>query len=159
MYVSCECCHVEVSASGLIIRPEESYRLWYVVVCDRKVSTMRRPWPSRGMSRHGVGVKLCIILQRPGTVLLSLESRYSRQDFERPRSVFFPHRNRPTFVPIWNGMWRWEKLHYKWLSSDSVTDITGGYQTKNHANSNGNMALLKGEKRGGTKGVTICAIR
>jgi len=39
-------------------------------VCDREASTMRRPWSTRGLSRHGVGVKLCIILQRPGTVLV-----------------------------------------------------------------------------------------
>ena len=29
---------------GLITRPEESYRLWYVVVCDLETSRMRRPW-------------------------------------------------------------------------------------------------------------------
>jgi len=28
----------------LITRPEESYRLWCVVVCDLETSTMRRPW-------------------------------------------------------------------------------------------------------------------
>jgi len=36
MSVSCECC--VLSGRGLcdelITRPEESYRLWYVVVCD-----------------------------------------------------------------------------------------------------------------------------
>jgi hypothetical protein len=35
----------------LFTRPEESYRLWYVVVCDLKTSWMRRPWPHRGLSR------------------------------------------------------------------------------------------------------------
>jgi len=29
----------------LITRPEESYRLWCVVVCDLETSRMRRPWP------------------------------------------------------------------------------------------------------------------
>ena len=33
---------------GLITRPEESYRLWCVVVCDLETSWMRRPWPTRG---------------------------------------------------------------------------------------------------------------
>jgi len=34
----------------LITRPEESYRLWCVVVCDLKTSRMRRPWPALGRS-------------------------------------------------------------------------------------------------------------
>ena len=29
----------------LITRTEESYRLWFVVVCDLETSWMRRPWP------------------------------------------------------------------------------------------------------------------
>ena len=33
---------------GLITRPEESYRLWCVVVCELETSTMRRPWPTGG---------------------------------------------------------------------------------------------------------------
>ena len=46
MYVCCECC--VLSGRGLcdelITRPEESYRLWCVVVCDLETSCMRRPW-------------------------------------------------------------------------------------------------------------------
>ena len=30
----------------LITHPEESYRLWCVVVCDLESSRMRRPWPT-----------------------------------------------------------------------------------------------------------------
>ena len=30
----------------LITRPEKSYRLWCVVVCDLETSRMRRPWPA-----------------------------------------------------------------------------------------------------------------
>jgi hypothetical protein len=33
---------------GLITRPEESYRLWCVVVCDLEISLMRWPWPTGG---------------------------------------------------------------------------------------------------------------
>jgi len=33
-----------------IIRPEESYRLWCVVVCDLETSRLRRPWPAMGRS-------------------------------------------------------------------------------------------------------------
>jgi len=34
----------------LITHPEESYRLWCVVVCDLETSRMRRPWPTLGRS-------------------------------------------------------------------------------------------------------------
>jgi len=34
----------------LITRPEESYRLSRIVVCDREASTARRPWPTGGCS-------------------------------------------------------------------------------------------------------------
>ena len=50
MSVCCECC--VLSGRGLcdelITRPEESYRLWRVVVCDLQTSWMRRPWPTGG---------------------------------------------------------------------------------------------------------------
>ena len=37
----------------LITRPEDSYRLWCVVVCDLETSKMRRPWPALGRSATG----------------------------------------------------------------------------------------------------------
>jgi hypothetical protein len=50
MGVCCKCC--KLSGRGLcdelITRPEESYRLWYVVECDLETSWMRRPCPTRG---------------------------------------------------------------------------------------------------------------
>jgi hypothetical protein len=52
MSVCCECC--VLSGRGLcddlITRPEESYRLWRVVVCDQETSWLRRPWPALGRS-------------------------------------------------------------------------------------------------------------
>ena len=52
MSVCCECC--VLSGRGLcdelITRPEESYRLWCVIVCDLETSRMRRPWPALGRS-------------------------------------------------------------------------------------------------------------
>jgi len=41
---------------GLITRPEESYRLWCVVMCDLETSRMRRPRPAVG--RNGTGEKI-----------------------------------------------------------------------------------------------------
>jgi len=53
MSVCCEC--FVLSGRGLcdelITRPEESYRLWCVVVCDLETSWMRSPWPTGGLSR------------------------------------------------------------------------------------------------------------
>ena len=46
-----ECC--VLSGRGLcdelITRPEESYRLWCVVMCELETSWMRRPWPTGGL--------------------------------------------------------------------------------------------------------------
>ena len=57
MSVCCECCML--SGRGLcdelITRPEESYRLWFVVVCDLETSRMRKPWPALGRSATGGG--------------------------------------------------------------------------------------------------------
>jgi len=44
MIVCCECCVLSGRGlrDGLITRPEESYRLWRVVVCDQETSYARR---------------------------------------------------------------------------------------------------------------------
>jgi len=47
--VSVVSCQVEVSANELITRPEESYRVWCVVVCDLENSRMRRLCPNGGL--------------------------------------------------------------------------------------------------------------
>jgi hypothetical protein len=39
-------CVVRGLCDGLITRPEESYRLWCVVVCDLETSSVRRLWPT-----------------------------------------------------------------------------------------------------------------
>ena len=54
MPVCCECCVLSGRGLcyGLITRPEESYRLWCVVVCDLETSWMRRPWSTGGLSRQ-----------------------------------------------------------------------------------------------------------
>ena len=50
MFVCCECCVLSDRGlcDELITRPEESYRMWCVVVCDLETSWMRRPWPIGG---------------------------------------------------------------------------------------------------------------
>jgi hypothetical protein len=55
MFVCYECC--VLSGKGLcdelITRPEESYRLWCIVMCDLDTSRMKRPWPALGRSATG----------------------------------------------------------------------------------------------------------
>ena len=49
------CCVLRGFCDELITRPEESYRLWCVVVCDLETSWMRRPWPTwdwRAKNKH-----------------------------------------------------------------------------------------------------------
>jgi len=55
MFVCCECCVLlgRGLCDELITRPEESYRVWCVVVCDLETSRMRRPWPALGRSATG----------------------------------------------------------------------------------------------------------
>jgi hypothetical protein len=51
----CECC--VLSGRGLcdlpITRPEESYRLWCVILRDVETSRVRRLWPALGCSGSG----------------------------------------------------------------------------------------------------------
>jgi len=55
MFVCCECCVLSVRGlcDELITRPEKSYRLRCVVVCDLETSWIRRPWPALGRSATG----------------------------------------------------------------------------------------------------------
>jgi len=50
MSVCCEFCVLSGRdlCDGPITRPEESYRLWCVVVCDLETSWIRGPWPTSG---------------------------------------------------------------------------------------------------------------
>jgi hypothetical protein len=51
LFVSCECCMLSGRGlcDGLITRPEESYRLWRVAVCDQETSETRRLKPATGL--------------------------------------------------------------------------------------------------------------
>jgi len=52
MFLCCECCVLSGRGlcDGLTTCPEESYRLWFVVVCDLETWRMSRPWPALGRS-------------------------------------------------------------------------------------------------------------
>ena len=61
--VCCECCVLSGRGlcDGLITRPENSYRLRCVVVCDLETSRMRRPWHALGCRAIGQINNICII--------------------------------------------------------------------------------------------------
>ena len=54
MFVCCECCVLLGRGLGdkLIIRPEESYRLWCVVVCDLENLKNEEAMTRLGSQRH-----------------------------------------------------------------------------------------------------------
>jgi len=60
MFVCCECC--VLSGIGLcdelITRPQESYRLWCVILCDLETLWMRRPWPTGGYCARNKKINL-----------------------------------------------------------------------------------------------------
>jgi hypothetical protein len=51
MFVCCDCCVLSGRGlcNGLITHPQESYRLWRVVVCDQETSNSRRLKPAAGL--------------------------------------------------------------------------------------------------------------
>ena len=54
MFVCYECCVLSGRGlcDGLITRPDESYRLWLVVVCDLETSKTRRLKPATGLWKY-----------------------------------------------------------------------------------------------------------
>ena len=54
IFVCCKCCVLSGRGlcDGLITRPEESYRLWRVFVCDQETSNTRRLKPSTGLWKY-----------------------------------------------------------------------------------------------------------
>jgi hypothetical protein len=54
IFVCCECCVLSGRGlcDGLITRPEESYRLWSVVVCDQETSKTRKLRPATGLWKY-----------------------------------------------------------------------------------------------------------
>jgi len=54
LFACCECCVLSGRGlcNGLITRPEESYRLWRVVVYDQETSNSRRLKPATGLCKY-----------------------------------------------------------------------------------------------------------
>jgi len=67
MFVCCECCVLSGSGlcDGLITRPEESYRLWHIVMCDQETSKTRRLKPTTGLWEYNQRVIMPRKQQQP----------------------------------------------------------------------------------------------
>jgi hypothetical protein len=54
MFVCCKCCVLSGRGlwDGLITRPEESYEVWRVIVCDQETSKARRLKPATGLCKY-----------------------------------------------------------------------------------------------------------
>jgi hypothetical protein len=121
MSVCCECCVLSgtgfFSAGGMITRPEESYQLLCVVVCDLETSRMRRSWPALG--RCATGEKICImkhtnsIEQSP-----SWEANGSSAGQEIPRRFITVFTGACHLIQINNGTCIGRKIHEERLSFD-----------------------------------------
>ena len=89
-FICFECCVLSGRSlcDELITRPEESYRLWCVVVCDLETSWMRRPWPTGGCcakknkQKHFFNLTVRTY-HSPGGILETTPSQNTRHDFER----------------------------------------------------------------------------
>ena len=89
IFVCCECCVLSGRGfcDGLITRPEESYQLWCVVVCDLETSSSkRRPWPELGCSAIGKKIHLCVTLYYLEIILTTSVSHYILLTYE-PHSL------------------------------------------------------------------------
>jgi len=80
MFVCCE--FFVLSGRGLcdelITRPEESYRLWCVVVCDLETSWMRRPWHTGGCRAKNKQTNKLLFCKEASTQGLSSSQNGSR---------------------------------------------------------------------------------
>ena len=66
-------CETE-TCEELNTRPDESCRLWRVVVCDLETQRMRRPWVAS--DRSATGIK-----RKPYLVLTELQSKFRRPNY------------------------------------------------------------------------------
>jgi len=53
---------VRVVCDEPMTSPDESYRMWCVVLCDLETSWMRRPWPALGRSATKKSIYIYILL-------------------------------------------------------------------------------------------------
>jgi len=106
--VCCECC--VLSGRGLceelISRPEDSYRLRCVVVCDLETLRMSRPWPSLGRSATGRKYHWMFNLLAPKLFFNLTHPVYKMRIIQEP-----------------NKLESWNKLHFEEKKTESIYHI------------------------------------
>jgi len=91
MFVCCECCVLSVRGicDELITRPEESYRLWCVVVCDLKNLKNEEVMTRVEAQRHRERIKL-FFARFPGfTFRLAGDSNMELKMIMEHRWIYF----------------------------------------------------------------------
>jgi len=104
----------------LITRPEVSYRLWCVVVCDLETSRMRRPCPALGRStttkkKNGIGYRWIIFSGLPAVFVSAwLHLWFYLHWLWMRTSVFYTHRETGLkWVKKREKCAMWERRHWK----------------------------------------------
>ena len=118
MFVCCECC--VLSGRGLcdgpITRPEESYRLRCVVVCDLETWWMRTPWPTGVLLRQKQTSKLRIGRPALGHVLYSVVFSFGDKMLRPKAGMASP------FFDV--SRWQTTTHHSRWDSSWRVISLS-----------------------------------
>jgi len=81
MFNCYDCCVLSGTSlcDELIAHPEESYRLWCIVVCDVEASRMRRLWPTFGDSAtNKISVEGSGSVLKEFVVMICLELSFKR---------------------------------------------------------------------------------
>jgi hypothetical protein len=94
----------------LVTRPEESYRLWCVIMCDIETSCMRRPWPTGGW---------CAKTKKQGKASCNLHTGclkfWSSEGKDFPVHAMKAYRRRSKIVPLILSLikrWKWVLINF-----------------------------------------------
>jgi hypothetical protein len=126
MFVCCECCVLSGRGlcSELITRPEESYPLWCVVVCDLEISWIRRPWPTGGCrapppKKNNIREELHRVSAGLSTLLSCFSwfrpSLHVNGPFKRATIAVFQTMNHH-FIASFNSIWHLRFLWHRWIT-------------------------------------------
>ena len=85
--VCCDCCVLSRRGlcDGPITRPEESYRLWYIIVCVLETWSMRRSWPT--VCQKKINNKCLHDVDTDNFTLLPEERKVFRESFNSLRPL------------------------------------------------------------------------
>jgi hypothetical protein len=116
--VFCECCVFSGKGfcNGPILRPEESYRLWCVTVCDLETSRMRRPWQALGCCAREKKV------EEDSGIINEMEQRSSAETGSDSacQGIFILPLN-PNFNVVFTRTHHWTLLCITWIQSLTVS--------------------------------------